>query len=77
MWNNDGYGQIRDGLVQRGVAEIGVNLRNPDHLMLARAFGCNAMRPDGLDAFKDAVAGAARAKAPTFIEVREDAAFLA
>ena len=77
MWNNDGYGQIREGLVQRGVAEIGVNLRNPDHLMLARAFGCEAVRPASLDAFKAAVAGAAKAKAPTFIEVRQDAPFLA
>jgi thiamine pyrophosphate-dependent acetolactate synthase large subunit-like protein len=77
MWNNDGYGQIRDGLVQRGVAEIGVNLRNPDHLMLARAFGCEAVRPASLDGFKAAVAGAAHAKTPTFIEVRQDAAFLA
>ena len=77
MWNNDGYGQIRDGLVARGVAEIGVNLRNPDHLMLARAFGCEAVRPSSLDGFKAAVAGAARAKRPTFIEVRQDAPFLA
>ncbi len=77
MWNNDGYGQIRDGLIQRGVAEIGVNLRNPDHLMLARAFGCEAVRPDSLDAFKSALAGAATRKTPTFIEVRQDAPFLA
>ncbi len=77
MWNNDGYGQIRDGLVARGVAEIGVNLRNPDHLMLARAFGCEAVRPSSLDGFKAAVVGAAGAKGPTFIEVRQDAPFLA
>ena len=63
--------------VQRGVAEIGVNLRNPDHLMLARAFGCEAVRPSSLDGLKSAVSGAAKAKGPTFIEVRQDAPFLA
>jgi thiamine pyrophosphate-dependent acetolactate synthase large subunit-like protein len=77
MWNNDGYGQIRDGLIQRGVAEIGVNLRNPDHLMLARAFGCEAVRPDSLEAFQAALLRATKAKAPTFIEIRQDAPFLA
>lgn len=27
MWNNDGYGQIRDGMIQRGIPEIGVTLK--------------------------------------------------
>ncbi len=76
MWNNDGYGQIRDGLIARGVPEIGVNLRNPDHLALARAFGCEATRPTSLEAIKEAVGEALRASAPTLIEVREDANFL-
>ena len=35
------------------------------------------VKPEHLEAFKAAVAGAAKAKTPTFIEVRQDAAFLA
>jgi thiamine pyrophosphate-dependent acetolactate synthase large subunit-like protein len=76
MWNNDGYGQIRDGLVQRGVPEIGVNLKNPDHLALARAFGCEAVRPASLEELKRSVGQALAAEQPTLIEVRQDAAFL-
>ena len=34
MWNNDGYGEIRDGMIQRGIPEVGVTLKNPDHHML-------------------------------------------
>ena len=52
VWNNDGLGQIRDDMVERGIAEIGVNRRNPDFLALAEAFGCAATRPESLDDFK-------------------------
>ncbi|MBI1779627.1 MAG: 5-guanidino-2-oxopentanoate decarboxylase [Proteobacteria bacterium] len=76
MWNNDGYGQIRDGLVARGVPEIGVNLRNPDHLALARAFGCRAVRPESLEAFTDSVREALTHEVPTLIEVHEQAGYL-
>ncbi|KZD12561.1 5-guanidino-2-oxopentanoate decarboxylase [Oceanibaculum pacificum] len=76
MWNNDGYGQIRDGLIQRGVPEIGVNLRNPDHMALARAFGCDAVQPDSLEALVEAVRAAPAKDRPTFIQVRQDAPFL-
>lgn len=76
LWNNDGLGQIRDDMKASGIPEIGVNPRNPDFLALAHAFGCHATRPDGLDAFKETLARAFEAEAPTLIEVREDAPFL-
>ena len=56
---------------------MGVNPRNPDYQQLARAFGCHAVRPDSLDGFAQAVAKALAADAPTLIEVRQDAAYLA
>jgi len=77
LWNNDGLGQIRDDMIAKGIPEVGVNPRNPDYQQLARAFGCHAVRPDSLDGFADAVARAASAHAPTLIEVRQDAAYLA
>ena len=76
LWNNDGFGQIRDDMIERGIPEIGVSPRNPDYLALARSFGCRAMRPDGLDAFQAALKAAFEADRPTLIEVREDAPFL-
>ncbi|MBM3600559.1 MAG: 5-guanidino-2-oxopentanoate decarboxylase [Alphaproteobacteria bacterium] len=77
LWHNDGYGQIRDGMVQRGMPEIGVNIRNPDFAALARAYGCHARRPDSLAQFQSDVTAALAADVPTVIEVREDSTFLA
>jgi 5-guanidino-2-oxopentanoate decarboxylase len=76
LWNNDAYGQIKDDMRAKGDPEIGVDLRNPDFLMLARAFGCRAERPDSLDGFAQALVAAREHDAPTVIEVREDAGYL-
>jgi 5-guanidino-2-oxopentanoate decarboxylase len=76
LWNNDGLGQIRDGMIERGMLEVGVNPRNPDYQLLARAFGCHALRPDSLAAFAAAVTNALSANVPTLIEVRQDAPYL-
>jgi len=76
LWNNDGLGQIRDDMIAKGIPEVGVNPRNPDYQLLARAFGCHAVRPDSLDAFASAVTNALSAHVPTLIEVRQDAPYL-
>lgn len=76
LWNNDSYGQIRDDMDEAGIPRLGVALRNPDFLALARAFGCHAVRPDSLESLRDAIRGAFEAEAPTVIEIREDAAYL-
>ncbi len=77
LWNNDGLGQIRDDMIERGIPEIGVNPRNPDYLKLAEAFGAHATRPDSLAGFQTALRDAFAADGPTLIEVRQDAPFLA
>ncbi|MSP83994.1 MAG: 5-guanidino-2-oxopentanoate decarboxylase [Alphaproteobacteria bacterium] len=76
LWNNDAYGQIKDDMGAKGFPQIGVDLRNPDFLMLARAFGCMAERPESLEAIGTAIEAALRRDVPTLIEVREDASFL-
>jgi len=76
LWNNDGLGQIRDDMIAKGIPEVGVNPRNPDYQLLARAFGCHAVRPDSLDAFAGAVTKALGSDVPTLIEVRQDAPYL-
>jgi thiamine pyrophosphate-dependent acetolactate synthase large subunit-like protein len=60
----------------RDIPELGVRQRNPDYLALARAFGAEAVRPDGLPALQETIRAAFSAKGPTLIEVREDASFL-
>lgn len=76
VWNNDGYGQIRDDMEAGGYPRIGVELRNPDFVALGRSFGGEALRPDSLEAFGNAVTVALTRPVPTVIELREDAPYL-
>jgi thiamine pyrophosphate-dependent acetolactate synthase large subunit-like protein len=45
--------------------------------VVARAFGCHAVRPDGLEAFQAAVVRAFQSKKPTVITVHEEVKWLA
>ncbi len=72
VWNNEGLGQIRDGMVAADIAEIGVKARNPDFQVLAEAYGCHAVRLQTLDALGQHLRDALAAGGPTLIEIRED-----
>jgi 5-guanidino-2-oxopentanoate decarboxylase len=72
LWNNDGLGQIRLGMAEEGIPEIAVQVRNPDFLRLAEAYGATATRADSLQAIGDALRTALESKGPTLIEIRED-----
>ena len=76
LWNNDSLAMIRDGMIKRGIPEIGVNPRNPDFVKVAEGFGCRAARPDGPNSFASAVGEALQASVPTLIEIRENADWL-
>ena len=76
LWNNDALAMIRDGMVKRGIPEIGVTPKNPDFITVARGFGCHTAQPTSLEAFGVAVTNALNADAPTLIEVRENADWL-
>jgi len=72
LWNNDSYAMIRDGLVKRGIPEIGVNPRNPDFIKLADAFGCPGILADSASTFKSALRDAMNHKGPSIIMVMEN-----
>jgi 5-guanidino-2-oxopentanoate decarboxylase len=72
LWNNQALGQIRDDMLAKGIPEIGVIQRNPDFLKLARAFGCQAARPESLAALGPELTAALARDGPTVIEVRHD-----
>ncbi len=76
VWNNSGYGQIRDDMNALGYPNTGVDLKNPDFVALAKSFGCEASRPADMGEFEEAVRGALSHPTPTIIEVHEDSAFL-
>ena len=76
LWNNDGFGEIRDGMNRRNIPPIGVSGRNPDFVALMQAFGGRGVRPTGAEAFTTAIAEALHTPMPTLIEVRQDAPWL-
>ena len=47
LWNNDALGQIRDDMIAGGIDKIGVEQRNPDFELLAKAYGARYRRPAG------------------------------
>ncbi len=69
MWNNDALGQIRDDMVNKGIQPNAVTLVNPDFQALAKAYRCNAERPESLKALSQAIARALKAGGPTLIEM--------
>lgn len=68
--NDDGLSAIK-GIQEKtydGHA-VDTEMRNPDYVKFAEAFGCRAVRASGPDALKSAVRQAIRSDAPTLIEV--------
>ncbi|MFZ5677011.1 MAG: 5-guanidino-2-oxopentanoate decarboxylase [Pseudomonadota bacterium] len=69
MWNNDALGQIRDDMVNKGIQPNAVTLVNPDFQALAKAYRCNAEKPESLKALGEAIGRALKADGPTLIEM--------
>ncbi|MCP4186755.1 MAG: 5-guanidino-2-oxopentanoate decarboxylase [Gammaproteobacteria bacterium] len=72
IWHNHCYAMIRDGMVKRGIPEIGVNPKAPDFIKLADAFGCPAIQASDESTFKQALNQAFDHKGPTIIVVMEN-----
>ena len=77
LWNNEGYGEIKRYMQERGIPTIGVDIHTPDLLAIAKGFGCGAERATSFGQLRELLQRAAQADRPTVIEVREDAPFLA
>jgi acetolactate synthase-1/2/3 large subunit len=76
LWNNDGYGEIKRYMQERGIPTIGVDIHTPDLLAIAKGFGCSAERASSLGHLSELLRQAACSDRPSVIEVREDAGFL-
>ncbi len=72
IWHNHCYAMIRDGMVKRGIPEIGVNPKAPDFIKLADAFGCPAIKVRDASIFKQALNQALEHRGPTIIVVMEN-----
>jgi acetolactate synthase-1/2/3 large subunit len=75
LWNNQGYGEIKQYMVERGIPAIGVDIYTPDFQAIARGFGCHAVTVDSFDALQAALREAVAADRPTVIEIDEATAF--
>jgi thiamine pyrophosphate-dependent acetolactate synthase large subunit-like protein len=70
IWQNDGYGEMRDSMDRVGAPRIGAEISARDFLLLAEGFGCRGVRTDSLDDLPGALAEAFAADRPTLVEVR-------
>jgi thiamine pyrophosphate-dependent acetolactate synthase large subunit-like protein len=69
IWQNDGYGEMRDSMDRIDVPHIGTEISSRDFVKLAEGFGCLGTRT-GLDGLPGALAAAYAADRPTLVEVR-------
>jgi len=69
LWNNRGYGEIRDFMAARGIAPQGVALAAMDFCSIAAACGWRSARPANLHELDAALDAAAAAQLPTLIEL--------
>jgi 5-guanidino-2-oxopentanoate decarboxylase len=72
IWHNHSYAMIRDGMVKRGIPEIGVNPIAPDFVKLADAFGCPGVKVDSDDSFRKALNDAKAYAGPSLIIATEN-----
>jgi acetolactate synthase-1/2/3 large subunit len=72
VWNNNGYGEIKKYMVDRGIPLIGVDIYTPDFIAIAKGFGCAAEKISSKAEFTEALLSAASASKPTLIDIPEE-----
>lgn len=70
VMNNGGFQEIREGMADRGIQPLAVDVRSPDFPLLGKALGGEGRRADGPAELAAAVTEALRRTVPTLIEVR-------
>ncbi len=70
VYDNAGYGEIRDAMDESGIPHLGTDVATQDLPAIARGFGCGGVRVGSAAELEDAVTRALRAPGPTVIELR-------
>jgi acetolactate synthase-1/2/3 large subunit len=68
VWNNSGYGEIRDSMHDAGITPIGTDASAADFPAIARGFGCRGVRAQTPAELESAVGDALAAEVPTLID---------
>jgi acetolactate synthase-1/2/3 large subunit len=76
LWNNEGYGEIKNYMIERQIRPIGVDIYTPDFQVIAKGFGCGAVRVESYEQLHRELIAANKRNIPTIVEIRADAAFL-
>lgn len=71
VWNNQGYGEIKNFMLERHIPTIGVDIFTPDFVELAKAMGCSAALPDTLEELEVELKNSATRNVPTLIEIKD------
>jgi len=71
VWNNRSYGEIKSYFENKGIAPIGVDVRAPDFVAVARAYGWAAERLSNLSSLPDLLRASAARAVPTLIDIDE------
>jgi len=71
LWNNNGYGEIKTYMISRQIHPIGVDIFTPDFQMLAKGFGCEAVKLKKPSELPGLLRKAAKRKTATIIEIDE------
>ena len=75
VWNNQGYGEIKSYMAEKGIPEIGVDIYTPDLVAIARAYGCAAERAADPAHLRELLLATKGRAVPTLIEVRDGECF--
>ncbi len=71
LWNNYGYGEIKLYMTSNQIHPIGVDIYTPDFQILAKGFGCEAVKVARLPDLPGQLRAAATRKTATIIEIVE------
>lgn len=69
LFNDGGYGVLRNEQVARGAIPIGTNLHTPDFVQLAEALGAWSRRAESIEQFRDAFAAALGSGRAALVEI--------
>ena len=72
IWQNHGYGEIKDSMIRAQVPPVAVDTSARDFLKISEGFGCRTARAEALDQLPGLCAAAFAADGPTVIEVVAD-----
>jgi acetolactate synthase-1/2/3 large subunit len=70
VYDNSGYGEIRDAMDEAGVTHLGTDVTTHDLPAIARGFGIGGVRVGDANELEAALRTALEASGPTVIELR-------